>query len=126
MNLSQSAWGVRRNREDYERAVPVAISWDRDRILEFLKVQYEAGVPKAEKLLKLHLWLETQKKVDLQLQNGENCTEQQLKDLVGNANEYPASIRKMVLDDHDEGKRRFEIAGVPRVADVEDVEELPF
>lgn len=62
MNLSQSAWGVRRNREDYERAVPVAISWDRDRILEFLKVQYEAGVPKAEKLLKLHLWLETQKR----------------------------------------------------------------
>lgn len=60
------------------------------------------------------------------MQNGENCTEQQLKDLVGNANEYPASIRKMVLDDHDEGKRRFEIAGVPRVADVEDVEELPF
>ena len=59
-----------------EKAVPVTISWERDRILEFLSKQYSEGNPKAEELLKLQLWLDVQEKIDTGAITGENTDSQ--------------------------------------------------
>lgn len=90
-----------------EKAVPVTISWERDRILEFLSKQYSEGNPKAEELLKLQLWLDVQEKIDTGAITGEN-TDSQVRDLIGSINGFPTAIEKMVFDDHVAGVRRFD------------------
>ena len=90
-----------------EKAVPVTISWERDRILEFLNEQYSEGSPKAEELLKLQLWLDVQEKLDTGAITGE-ITDSQVRDLIGSINGFPTAIEKMVFDDHVAGVRRFD------------------
>lgn len=103
--LSRNLWNVRQSCG--KKAIPVTISWNRDRILIFLKQQYERGVPKAEELLKLQLWLEVQRKIDMAELSGDISNISNLRILVESFSEFPAHIIRSVLSEHEKGTRRF-------------------
>lgn len=115
-----------------EKTTPAGISWGRDQVLCFLRMQYAEGNPKAEELLKLQLWIEVQKKIDADDSRPSTESDSYVRGMIESVAGFPASIAKTVFDDHLNRARRFSFAGETRPdadfreCDTIDEDDIPF